>query len=695
VLFDDDTPDVQVDVADIDVDQHFDTSHLSPAAAMIARAFVAPAIAGTHVRFRYDNGDPADTVETPPNINSALDGPMGAAWEAAWDQELQGVKDRLHPVKLRLFLRQNPGARVWHSTVVLKVKVDAAGDPDRLKLRVVIIGTPGEKGRDYHEKLCSTPRAATNFMCENIAAEQDLSIASSDCVQCFLQGSFQDGEGDEGKQGIMRLPRRLREYDMDGDEIGYVVTVPTYGLIQAANSWQRTLQSWLLSDENPLPMKRSNFDSTMFCLSLPTDPEQRRRALQRLQKHGISLSFTKNGSKRGRTSDARAPQSEIDDIYWFTTWIDDGRHYYSSQKMHDLFMGAFTKRFNVTGGHVINRGAPPELYLGNLHTYTNGGARVDITSTAKVERLLAKYDMADCNGTETFMDINVKLEDPARVNTPGERSKLIAHLTKQANNNSEVWFEPAAQGLVSQTTFKDVVTRYRSALMSTSHLAQTTFPELKMPVSVLAQYQISPGLEAWKCLKHLFRYLQHAKHEAITFQKTNNTGITLTLECDAAHGQDLPWHGGARYATITRLNGGASIESIATRTKSVCIGTLGAEIFALSQTARTCAFYRQWLFELGWDQKLAALNTSDNGSTTIKCDNAASILNSHNNLNSDRSRHLCLRWLFIRESTTMSKTTNPVHQDGNTLCPDMMTKPLDNPKLKTFKADKCGLNTGS
>lgn len=686
VLFDDDVPDIRLDIDNPDLQQHWDTSHLSPAAAMVARAFVTPAVSGTATKFHYDNGDPAPTVDTPSSINAALDGPMGASWLEAWDQELRGVKDRLKPVKLRLYLKQHPRARVWHSTVVCKVKTDVAGDPDRLKLRVVIIGTPGEKGRDYHEKLCSTPRPATNFMCENIAAEQDLNIASSDCVQCFLQGEFQDSEGLEDNAGIMRLPKRLREFDLDGDEIGYVVTVPTYGLIQAANAWQRTLQGWLLSDDNPIPMKRSNFDSTMFCFSLPTDKSLRQKALQRLQKLGINVKFTTKASNRGKTSDPRSPQSEVDDIYYFTTWIDDGRHYFSNTKMHDLFMQKFSARFKVTGGHIINKGAAPELYLGNLHTYSANGARVEISSAAKVDRILDKYEMSTCKGSDTFMDVNVKLGSPTTGNTPGEKCSLVAYLTRQSKKGSESWFHPDQTDL-DQTNFSDVVTRYRSALMSISHLAQTTYPELKLPVSILAQYQVSPTVESWKCLKHLFRYLQRSKNEAMVFSKTGKIGLTLSHECDAAHGQDLPWHGGSRYATITRLNGGASIESIATRTKSVCIGTLGSEIFALSCTARTCEFYRMWLFELGWDQALAVGNTSTNGSTTIKCDNAASILNSHNNLNSDRSRHLCLRWLKIRESTTVGNTTNPVHQDGNTLCPDMLTKPLNGEKLKSFKRE--------
>ena len=69
---------------------------------MVARAFVTPAVSGTATKFHYDNGDPAPTVDTPSSINAALDGPMGASWLEAWDQELRGVEDRLKPVKLRL-----------------------------------------------------------------------------------------------------------------------------------------------------------------------------------------------------------------------------------------------------------------------------------------------------------------------------------------------------------------------------------------------------------------------------------------------------------------------------------------------------------------------------------------------------------------------------------------------------------------
>ena len=591
------------------------------------------------VSFWYDNGEPATDIDEPKTLSEALDGPMSEAWRASWQRELDGVGDRLSKVLVKDWLKANPGKRPLYSTVVIKVKRDENNRVNVLKSRLCAIGTNQVKGRDWHEKACATPRRGTINLLECMAMELGWGVAITDLEQAFLQGDFQDDQA--GKQ-LLRLPKKLREYDQDGNEYAFQIDAPIYGLIDSANQLSRTQKSYIESDENPIPMRRSDHDYGLYSLYVPHDPEPRRRALAVLKEHGITAADVESGAA----------------ALHVLTWIDDNKIFSSHTSLRDAFLAGFKKRFKTKDlglGDANLRDQPPSVYLANTYTYSDG--RVDISNEAMADRIIAAANLTGATKAHPSpMKARPTLPAP-REQTPGERAALLDHLRATKEHFVD-----------KQTTYEDVCTQFRSLLMSVSYLAQSLHMELMVHVSILAQYQTFVGKEAWSALKHLLRHLLHIKGESVTYARSGAKGITLSAECDASFGQDVPWHGGARHGVLIRINQGAAIEVEAKRTKTVCLGTMGAELFGMSQACRTIEYYRGFLAELKFPQHQP---------TQLACDNRSAILTSEAKTNSHKSRHLSLRYLYVQECVSEHKTVTLKPTATKDLCADILTKPKE------------------
>lgn len=590
--------------------------------------------------FWYDNGEPAHDPEEPRTLSEALNGPMSEAWQASWQRELDGVSDRLQEVVLDDWLRENPGKRPLYSTVVVKCKRDENNKVNVLKSRLCAIGTPAVKGRDWHEKACATPRRGTINLLECLGIELGWSVHVTDLKQAFLQGVFQDGQS--GKQ-LLRLPKRLRRYNAEGKELAFSITAPIYGLIDSANQLSRTQKQWIESDENPVPMRRSNFDYGLYSLYVPQDLPRRRRALSNLKKFGVTEKDVESGKA----------------ALHVLTWIDDNKIFSSHDSLRDAFLEAFKSRFKTKDlGHGDDpdlRNQEPTVYLAN--TYTYGDGRVDIGNEAMADRIIASAGLSISSKSHPSpMKARPTLPEP-REQTSGEKTALLAHLRKSKEHF-----------MGNKTTFEEVCTQYRSLLMSVSYLAQSLHQELMVHVSILAQYQTFVCVESWSALKHLLRHLLSIKADTITFVRTGATNITLTAECDASFGADVPWHGGSRYGVLLRINHQAAFEVEAKRTKTCCIGTMGAELFGMSQACRSIEFYRNFLKELKHPQ---------GNPTPLACDNRSAILTSESKTNSHKSRHLSLRYLYVQECVVEHKSVSLVPTKTTELSADILTKPKE------------------
>ena len=63
---------------------------------------------------------------------------------------------------------------------------------------------------------------------------------------------------------------------------------------------------------------------------------------------------------------------------------------------------------------------------------------------------------------------------------------------------------------------------YASAVRSIMYAQVGIRPNIAYVVGILDRYQSNPGIEHWKTIKKVMRYLQGTKDYMLTYRKTNN-----------------------------------------------------------------------------------------------------------------------------------------------------------------------------
>ena len=76
---------------------------------------------------------------------------------------------------------------------------------------------------------------------------------------------------------------------------------------------------------------------------------------------------------------------------------------------------------------------------------------------------------------------------------------------------------------------------YLSAAGTFQYLATTTHPDISYTAGVLACFNCNPGLEHWKAVKHLFRYLKKSLDYKLVYSPTDSSQLFVTYT-DADHG---------------------------------------------------------------------------------------------------------------------------------------------------------------
>ena len=77
---------------------------------------------------------------------------------------------------------------------------------------------------------------------------------------------------------------------------------------------------------------------------------------------------------------------------------------------------------------------------------------------------------------------------------------------------------------------------YLSAVGSLQYLALCTRPDISYTVGVLARYGSNPGMQHWKAVKHLFRYLRGTLDLKLTYRPTPSVDAPFVTYTDADHG---------------------------------------------------------------------------------------------------------------------------------------------------------------
>nr|GEV66848.1 retrovirus-related Pol polyprotein from transposon TNT 1-94 [Tanacetum cinerariifolium] len=160
-------------------------------------------------------------------------------------------------------------------------------------------------------------------------------------------------------------------------------------------------------------------------------------------------------------------------------------------------------------------------------------------------------------------------------------------------------------------------------------------PDLQFAICMCAWYQARPTEKHVHAVKKIFRYLRGTLNRGLWYSKDSSVALTAFVDADHAGCQDT------RRSTSGSLQflGERLISWLSKRQKSAAISSTKAEYIALSGCCAQNLWMRSQLtdYSLGFNKIL------------MYCDNKSDIAFGCNNVQHSRSKHIDIRYHFIKE----------------------------------------------
>ena len=225
-----------------------------------------------------------------------------------------------------------------------------------------------------------------------------------------------------------------------------------------------------------------------------------------------------------------------------------------------------------------------------------------------------------------------------------------------------------------------MITLYRSRVGSISYYAQCTRPDVAYAVNCLCRHLSNPNPVCFRALNHLIHYLAGTPHYGIKYHMGNSQTLrleeltslqnktntpTLSAYSDASFGGEDCDSARSQTGYIVYFGGGP-IDWKSHVQPIIAQSSAESEQVAAFNTARTVFYFRQLLEEFGHAQT---------GTTVIWEDNQACIAQSKNPVNHSRSKHILLKYHYLRDLTESGIVRLEYIPTADQIA-DIFTKPL-------------------
>jgi len=202
------------------------------------------------------------------------------------------------------------------------------------------------------------------------------------------------------------------------------------------------------------------------------------------------------------------------------------------------------------------------------------------------------------------------------------------------------------------------------------YLAVATRPDISYAVGVLARFSKNPGLQHWKAVKHLFRYLKGTMDLKLTYAPDPDSDELFTTYSDADHGGN-PDNGRSTGGYVVKMGTGAV--SWSSRLQSiVALSTTEAEYVASTSAGQEILWFRNLFHEFGYDLT---------SSSSLHIDSRSALSVAKNPEHHGRMKHLDLRFYWLRNEVEKG-TISVVHVQTDAMPADILTKALARVKVE-------------
>ena len=217
------------------------------------------------------------------------------------------------------------------------------------------------------------------------------------------------------------------------------------------------------------------------------------------------------------------------------------------------------------------------------------------------------------------------------------------------------------------------VKKYQKAIGGLIWLSINTRPDIAYAVSRAAGKMAAPSKDDWQQVLKIMGYLKETKHLGLRFARSTEKNVELQGYADADFAADYKDRK-SRTGYIIFLNKCPIIWQ-SKKQRSVATSTTEAEYMSASDAAQDLIWVTQLLQELKLNERLKC---------TLNMDNTAALSISKNPINHGRSKHIDVRYHYLRERVQKGEL-EVTYKKSEEMIADTLTKPLNAPSFKRLR----------
>jgi hypothetical protein len=219
------------------------------------------------------------------------------------------------------------------------------------------------------------------------------------------------------------------------------------------------------------------------------------------------------------------------------------------------------------------------------------------------------------------------------------------------------------------------VAEYGTIVGEVLYAATITRPDLAYAVSLLARYRDKPGKRHLEAAKHLLRYIAGTSDHKLVFGASTGKAKPVEAFCDASWASDVDERKSVSGAVV--LLYGSVVSWFSKKQKTVALSTAEAEYMALGLVVQEVKWYTKFVEELVGERPKGK-------DVVVYCDNTAAIEIAKNDKHHDRTKHIDIRYHFVREEVSEGRLTLQWIRTEDQLA-DILTKLLKPTPFKKLK----------
>lgn len=250
--------------------------------------------------------------------------------------------------------------------------------------------------------------------------------------------------------------------------------------------------------------------------------------------------------------------------------------------------------------------------------------------------------MRDMGSAQSFLGMRITRDQEHRIIQLDQESYITESLDNFHMLQSTPTRTPLPSGLVLEKAPPDhqldldLRSQYQSLIGTLLYITLGTRPDIAYAVTRLSKYSSHPTQQHLKAAMYVLHYLNGTRDLRITYDGKSRSGLISYSDSDWAENKD------DRHSTsgFLQFMANGPVSWISRRQKTVALSSTEAEYMELSDSTRQIAWLRTFLRELGFEVS---------NPTPMCADNNGSIFLAVNPAHDRRTKHIDIRYHYIRE----------------------------------------------